>query len=244
MSVHVFTGTGTGIGKTHLATAFLYGAPLGVRSAGFKPFESGITPLPGTSALPEGEDEARLRAASRSTFVPPIRLRAPLAPPMAAFDEGIVLSNSEATQRFRAAMNLCDELVLELAGGLFSPFTHGLSNADWLSEQMAALGGGAIHIYLVAPDRLGVLHDVTAALRAARATGLVVDAVLLSAPATPDLSTGRNQSALAADPSNNVHSTHFYSLARADVAALADGAAVRALWKASLPRSSSTESSQ
>jgi dethiobiotin synthetase len=50
---------------------------------------------------------------------------------------------------------------------------------------------------LVAPDRLGVLHDVRATLLAARHVGLSLDAVVLSAPATPDASTGRNGAELS-----------------------------------------------
>jgi len=45
---------------------------------------------------------------------------------------------------------------------------------------------------LVAPDRLGVLHDVLAATRAAASVGLAFSAVVLVAPEAPDPSTGRN----------------------------------------------------
>ena len=50
---------------------------------------------------------------------------------------------------------------------------------------------------LVAPDRLGVLHDVGATHRAAASAGVVVDAVVLMAPAKADASTGSNAAELA-----------------------------------------------
>ena len=44
----------------------------------------------------------------------------------------------------------------------------------------------------MAADKLGVLHDVGVCLAAAAASGVAISAVVLSAPATPDESTGSN----------------------------------------------------
>src|SRR5262245_58191583 len=80
------TGTGTGIGKTHVACA-LIGAlrDRGVRAVGWKPVESGVTGA-------EGEDELALRTASGGDIAAPtIRLRAAVAPNVAARAEGIAL---------------------------------------------------------------------------------------------------------------------------------------------------------
>ncbi|HKQ70194.1 MAG TPA: hypothetical protein VJT73_12685, partial [Polyangiaceae bacterium] len=51
-------------------------------------------------------------------------------------------------------------------------------------------------VLLVAPDRLGVLHDVTASLGLARARGFAPDALVLSTPGEPDASTGSNAAEL------------------------------------------------
>jgi dethiobiotin synthetase len=241
MTVIVFAGTGTGVGKTHAASAFLRAAPRDLRCAGFKPFESGV---PGGSLGAQGEDEAALFAASRGPFVAPIRLCAPLAPPLAADDEGILLSSSEAVQRFDRAREQNEHVVLELAGGLFSPFVWGMSNADWLSERIEALGRAAFCIFLVGPDRLGVLHDIAATIRAATATGLVMDAILLSPPAIPDASTGRNALALRKSETQYMANTPIYSLASASPETLASTGAMASLWATILPRSSSTDASQ
>ena len=51
---------------------------------------------------------------------------------------------------------------------------------------------GADFVLIVAPDRLGVLHDVLAAARGARAKGVAFDAIVLVAPELSDASTHRN----------------------------------------------------
>jgi dethiobiotin synthetase len=81
---------------------------------------------------------------------------------------------------------LADVLLVELAGGLFTPLDDTSTNAELVEGLLPA------RLLLVAPDRLGVLHDVGACVRAARASGLVVDALVLSAPSQPDATTGSN----------------------------------------------------
>jgi dethiobiotin synthetase len=78
-------------------------------------------------------------------------------------------------------------VVVETAGGLFSPLGDGANNLDLVRALEPA------SLVLVAPDRLGALHDVTAAMGYARSLGRCVDAVVLSASAKPDPSTGTNR---------------------------------------------------
>jgi dethiobiotin synthetase len=207
------TGTGTGVGKTHVACALL-GALIdrGARAVGWKPVESGVD----DSAV---TDEALLREVSQ-VATPTLRLRAPLAPHVAARLEGITIDEAglratldELTARF-------DVVVLELAGGLFSPFSETLDNAQWL----APLGA---RVLVVAPDRLGVLHDVTATVRAAATVGLAVHGIVLSAPAVPDASTGTNADELRARPA--LRGVPVTTLPRAPIAELRRDPAVLAL---------------
>ena len=74
----------------------------------------------------------------------------------------------------------------ELPGGLFSPLSETATNADLIRRL------DPWRVLLVAPDRLGVLHDVIATSRAAQAEDVRIDGVILSAPAMPDASTGTN----------------------------------------------------
>jgi len=86
----------------------------------------------------------------------------------------------------------CALTVVETAGGLFSPLDRGLTNFDLVRALRPA------KVLLVAPDRLGVLHDVTTTLGFARVCGLPVDALVLATlGASGDSSTGENAAELA-----------------------------------------------
>ena len=177
----VVTGTGTEIGKTHTTCALLLAAQ--GRAFGFKPIESGVT---GT----EGDDGRALRLASGTFHVKrepaPYLFRRAVSPHLAAREEGRDIDLDVAASAIARAPTDAHALLVELAGGLFSPLGAALTNAD------LALRLAPDAILLVAPDRLGVLHDVGATLRAARAAGLDITALALVQPEHPDLSTGTN----------------------------------------------------
>lgn len=170
-------GTGTGVGKTHVAAALLrYLRMEERRVVGWKPVESGVV-----GAI--GEDEAALREAC-GVSPPTLRFAALLAPHLAARLQGAPLDSSAlmvTLQRLAADWPL---VVLELAGGWFSPFDERQDNAEWLAGMPAALRA-RLRPVLVAPDRLGVLHDVSAACRAAAALGQRPVAIALSRPPGP-----------------------------------------------------------
>jgi dethiobiotin synthetase len=69
---------------------------------------------------------------------------------------------------------------------VFSPLGHAKTNLA-----LAELLEPALWI-LIAPDRLGVLHDVTATLQAMRTLSRIPDFILLSQGAPTDESTGSN----------------------------------------------------
>ncbi len=181
-TVVVVTGTGTEIGKTHTSCALLRAA--GAGAVGLKPIESGVS-------SDEGDDGRALRLASDSTFhvkhlAPPYLLRRPVSPHLAAADEGRTVSIEDAARYVARASASASFVLVELPGGLFSPLGQGRTNADlarWLRPDA---------VLLVAPDRLGVLHDVTAAVRAFHAEGGVIGALALVSPGNPDASTGTN----------------------------------------------------
>ncbi len=184
------TGTGTGIGKTHVAAALLRAwaralSASGVarpQVAGLKPVESGVT-----AGAPT--DAATLEQASTfhvKRFQPPYMLARAVSPHLAALDEGVTIELSVIRRYVSEVRAQCDGVVLELAGGLFTPLGEALSNAD------VARALGPTAVLLVAPDRLGVLHDVAAATRAAEAEGLRVTGLVLVAPELADASTGTN----------------------------------------------------
>ncbi len=177
------TGTGTGIGKTHFAEALLLAwGRLGARVVGLKPVESGLADPDDPSG-----DGARLdRAASFHVKHARYTFAESLSPHLAARRRGLTLEATMLTAPVAVARDAADGVVLELAGGLFSPLAPGIVNADIAAQLRADL------LLLVAPDRLGVLHDVSATARACRAMSLPIDGIVLVAPERPDPSTGLN----------------------------------------------------
>lgn len=193
----VVSGTGTGIGKTHVAAALLLAwreARPTARVVGLKPVESGVTG-------DRGDDGRTLEQASTfhvKRFHPPYLLTRAVSPHLAAREEGVTVELGPIVAYVNAARAEADHVLVELAGGLFSPLSPTLTNLD-----LAAALSPDVHL-LVAPDRLGVLHDVGAAVRAARGSpasasspGAVPTGIVLVTPAERDTSTGTNAAELA-----------------------------------------------
>lgn len=182
--VLVVTGTGTAIGKTHVARELVSLACLRGTACGFKPVETGV--------MGDGTDAAALRAVSsfhvKHLLGAPFAFTEGLSPHLAARVEGRVIALPTICEAVSALKGAVDFLVVELAGGLFTPLGQTLSNLDLV------LALAPDRVLLVAPDRLGVLHDLGATTRAARGAGCRLDAIVLNAPASPDASTGRNAS--------------------------------------------------
>lgn len=91
--------------------------------------------------------------------------------------------------------------LVETAGGACSPMTEAATNLDFaraLLGRSEASGGVELltRVVLVAPDRLGVLHDVAATFHAAAAVGVPIERVVLSAPSAADDSSGSNAAEL------------------------------------------------
>ena len=187
----VLVGTGTSVGKTWVGIALLHEfTRRGFRTIGLKPIESGVTDEGATDAAGLG------RAGSIRPSTPPYRFVPPVSPHLAARLANIAvdldqpLKYIQSQESGSAGVNP-EIVVVETAGGLFSPISETLVNWD------LARALDPSRWVLVAPDALGVLHDVTATLEAARARGRAPDEVLLSAGRTPDASTGTNAAELA-----------------------------------------------
>ncbi|MGC4069658.1 MAG: dethiobiotin synthase [Polyangiaceae bacterium] len=212
MSRLVILGTGTGIGKTYVSCALARALAEVVPTArirAFKPLESGLGPVGTSGVVPHDSDSALLAAASSPPFEPPrppYWLASPVSPHLAARRQGLEIE-LEDVRRW------CDEVehgdatlhenevdisqrsvafasLYETAGAVFSPVTERFTNFD-----LAKVLGEALWI-LVAPDRLGVLHDLRTTLECMRARGRAPDVILLSQPDPNDTSAGSNQAEL------------------------------------------------
>jgi dethiobiotin synthetase len=187
----VLVGTGTSVGKTWVATALLHElASRAIPAVGLKPIESGVT----EGAPSDAGQLAELSAVPPTT--PPYRLREPISPHLAARRAGVHIDLDKALTYVRSHESSSIPsgprvVLVETAGGLFSPLTESAT----CFELARALDPA--RWVLVAADALGVIHDVTATLLAAKARGRVPDFFVLSAAREPDASTGSNAGELA-----------------------------------------------
>jgi dethiobiotin synthetase len=185
-------GTGTGVGKTFVAQALVRVlAATNEPVAGLKPVETGLTP--GVAG-----DAATLAALAFHVRLPsphPLYgFAEPVTPSRAARAQGIAIDLDHIARWTRAAVATTQQaaqLVIETAGGVFSPLSDEQTNFD------LSIALDPATWLLVAPNRLGVLHDVTSALHAMTALGRRPDWIILSAPETPDTSTSSNRTELS-----------------------------------------------
>jgi dethiobiotin synthetase len=210
----VVSGTGTDIGKTHFCEALLLAlGRRGVQAVGLKPVETG-------AGGPRPSDASRLEAASSFHVKHSgVRFEDPVSPHLASREAGRPISIEALAAELLGVTPLAEVTVAELAGGLFSPLTETETNAD-----LARLLQPDVHV-LVAPDRLGVLHDLIAATRAAAAMALRIDGIVLVAPEHTDTSTTRN----AAEIPRLLTIPVLASLPRASAAVLARSSALEPL---------------
>jgi dethiobiotin synthetase len=201
----IVSGTGTNIGKTHVSEALLRVANRTLpRVLGIKPVETGLEQA-------HLSDSARLERASSFhveqtgyLFAPPV------SPHLAAREAGQVIELETIRAMVERTRPAADLTLVELPGGLFTPLSESLLNIDVVRSL------GADFVLIVAPDRLGVLHDVLAAARGARAKGVAFDAIVLVAQELADESTHRNCYEL----SLFIHDCPIYEVPRAPVADL------------------------
>jgi len=180
----VVTGTDTNVGKTFVARALARALlHAGQRVIAIKPFESGATGTDSDAALlAEATGQPTPRAAL-------VSLRDPLAPAMAAEREGVALDLDAIRARIVELSTDADIVLVEGAGGVLSPLT-------WTADITTLAHDLDAAVVLVASDRLGTLSATHCAVQVLLDSWLLPAAIVLSAPAQPDLSTGLNADAL------------------------------------------------
>lgn len=186
-NIVVVTGTDTEIGKT-MVTAGIARAlrERGVDVVAIKPVESGTEPEPQPS-----EDGTTLAAATGQSEPSQalVRLREPLAPPVAADIDGVSLDMAAWCDTIREYAARADIVLVEGAGGLLSPLTW-QATARELAQELDA------STLVVASDKLGTLNHTMLVLETLDAAEIPVCGVVFSAPQIPDTSTGRNAQTL------------------------------------------------
>lgn len=192
----VVLGTGTDVGKSFVAEALVRAiAARGRPVAGLKPVETGLARLGDAGA---GGDAARLQQASFHVKHPQphplFGYRDPLTPSLAARRASSRVELERVLPWLEQVQVEGSEqppaLIIETAGGVFSPLNDRQDNLD------LAVALGPAEWILVAPDRLGALHDVLSTLRAMESVQRAPDWLILSAVREPDASSGTNAAEL------------------------------------------------
>jgi len=186
------TGTDTGVGKTLVAC----GLAALLRESGYKvgvmkPAETGCEERDGR-LFPQ--DASYLKEASGSAEalerICPYRLRAPLAPSVAAEREGVKLDIDFLAGLYREISSAHDVTIVEGAGGLLVPLLSHYTHAD-LAKLLK------LPILVVAANRLGAINHLLLTLEHASCRGLrVLGYVLNQVASESSLASETNRDAL------------------------------------------------
>ncbi|WIM06671.1 MAG: dethiobiotin synthase [Candidatus Nitricoxidivorans perseverans] len=157
-------GTDTGVGKTFVTCALLHLARgRGLAAAGMKPVAAGV------DAGGRNEDVERLIAASSFAapceLVNPYGFAAPVAPHLAAADEGRRIDIEVIANASRRLAERADLLLVEGVGGFRVPLGDDLDTAD-LAVRLG------LPVILVVGLRLGCLNHALLTAEAIAARGL------------------------------------------------------------------------
>lgn len=161
------TGTDTEIGKTFVACALIHAArAAGYSAVGMKPVAAGAETVNGERI---NEDAARLRAAG--SFDPglellnPWCLASPVAPHIAAAEEGVVIEPERIVSAFEQLRSRAGVVIVEGVGGFRVPLGDRYDTADLAVD----LG---LPLILVVGMRLGCINHALLTVEAIASRGL------------------------------------------------------------------------
>ncbi len=169
------TGSDTGVGKTAVGAALAWRLSCeGLVVRPRKPVESGYDSEQGCAHPGDGETyHAAISGREPLARIGRYRFRAALSPERAAALEGRTLRLDDLIQACREGVGPEDFLLVEGAGGFYSPLTSDGLNADLA----AALG---LPVLVVSADRLGAIHQTLLTTEAVARRGLPLAGVVLN----------------------------------------------------------------
>lgn len=161
------TGTDTEIGKTAASTALLHALRRrGLRAVGMKPVASGSEDL--GQGL-RNEDALALQAASRPVpdyaDLNPYALRQPLAPELAAAEDGVQVELAPIVAAFARLRAQADIVVVEGVGGWLAPVSATLDQLDLVRALQ-------LPVLLVVGMRLGCVNHARLTAQSLQASGV------------------------------------------------------------------------
>lgn len=161
------TGTDTEVGKTVASCALLQAARLaGLKSAGYKPVASGSER---TAHGLRNDDALALQCNSAVALsyaqVNPFTFAEPTSPHIASAEEGQPIRGDALSAGLRELETLAEWVLVEGAGGWFTPLSATLSFADWVRDEQ-------LPVILVVGIKLGCINHALLTAQAVRQAGL------------------------------------------------------------------------
>ncbi|WP_039055164.1 dethiobiotin synthase [Enterobacter sp. Bisph1] len=161
------TGTDTEVGKTVASCALLQAANLrGLRSAGYKPVASD------SEMTPAGLRNSDALALQRNSSLPmdyrtvnPYTFAEPTSPHIVSADCGEPIEAQVMSAGLRALESQAQWLLVEGAGGWFTPLSETLTFADWVVQEQ-------LPVILVVGVKLGCINHAMLTALAVREAGL------------------------------------------------------------------------
>ena len=147
------TGTDTEVGKTVASCALLQAAKaVGYRTAGYKPVASG------SEKTPEGLRNSDALALQRNSSlqldyatVNPYTFAEPTSPHIISAQEGRPIESLVMSAGLRALEQQADWVLVEGAGGWFTPLSDTFTFADWVTQEQ-------LPVILVVGVKLGCIN--------------------------------------------------------------------------------------
>ncbi len=163
------TGTDTDVGKTVVSCALLQAAAnQGYRTAGYKPVASGSQMT--TDGL-RNSDALALQANSseplRYSQVNPLTFAEATSPHIASESEGREIQLTELSQGLRQLAQSADWVLVEGAGGWFTPLSAQVTFADWVELEQ-------LPVIMVVGVKLGCINHALLTAQAIRQAGLTL----------------------------------------------------------------------
>lgn len=164
---YFITGTDTGVGKTLISSALIHGfVQRGYNAVGMKPVAAGCELQDGELM---SEDVAQLISASNVAAplrqVNPYAFLPPIAPHIAAEQEGVTISLEVIVHAYRQLSAQAEVVIVEGVGGFCVPLGSDIDMAD-LAQQLG------LPVILVVGMRLGCLNHALLTAGAITARGL------------------------------------------------------------------------
>jgi len=197
----VITGTDTGVGKTWVGRSFAQAViQQGMSCVAIKPIESGCngTDPEDGELLAEATGQTEPRCAL-------VRLTAPVAPPVAADQEDVLIDFDGLVDQTVGYARTADLAIVEGAGGLLSPLTW-QHNTLSLAQRLNA------SVLVVASNTLGVINHCLLTINALKQHQVPLLGVVFSAPLSPDESLVSNRESLL----KSSDCSHALELGRSD----------------------------